>query len=148
MRTGEDLEAFVSHPNAALTPRARLRLARLIVEQNWRPVEAAKLFMVAEKVAEKTARKWAQRYRDEGAAGMALRGWHCGDGRPRLASAYQPEPDVRTRGAAGCRINRLSRIDRVTGEPLRRYEHDHPGKENATNAPPQVSQGQRQLPAT
>jgi hypothetical protein len=26
-----------------------------------------------------------------------------------------------------CRINRLPRIDRVTGEPLRRYEHDHPG---------------------
>ena len=26
-----------------------------------------------------------------------------------------------------CRINRLSRIDRVTGEPIRRYEHDHPG---------------------
>ena len=26
-----------------------------------------------------------------------------------------------------CRINRLCRIDRVTGEPLRRYEHDHPG---------------------
>lgn len=26
-----------------------------------------------------------------------------------------------------CRINRLSHIDRVTGEPLRRYEHDHPG---------------------
>lgn len=27
----------------------------------------------------------------------------------------------------GCRINRLSHIDRVTGEPLRRYEHPHPG---------------------
>jgi len=26
-----------------------------------------------------------------------------------------------------CRINRLSHIDRVTGEPLRRYEHEHPG---------------------
>jgi hypothetical protein len=26
-----------------------------------------------------------------------------------------------------CRINRLSHLDRVTGEPLRRYEHDHPG---------------------
>jgi transposase InsO family protein len=26
-----------------------------------------------------------------------------------------------------CRINRLARIDRVTGEPLRRYEHPHPG---------------------
>ncbi|KAA0997923.1 DDE-type integrase/transposase/recombinase, partial [Pseudonocardia sp. EV170527-09] len=26
-----------------------------------------------------------------------------------------------------CRINRLSHIDRGTGEPLRRYEHPHPG---------------------
>jgi transposase InsO family protein len=26
-----------------------------------------------------------------------------------------------------CRLNRLSRIDRVTGEPIRRYEHPHPG---------------------
>lgn len=25
------------------------------------------------------------------------------------------------------RINRLNHIDRVTGEPIRRYEHDHPG---------------------
>ena len=26
-----------------------------------------------------------------------------------------------------CRINRLSHIDRATGEPIRRYEHDQPG---------------------
>lgn len=26
-----------------------------------------------------------------------------------------------------CRLNRLSHIDRVTGEPLPRYEHPHPG---------------------
>ena len=26
-----------------------------------------------------------------------------------------------------CRINRLARLDRVTGEPIRRYEHPHPG---------------------
>ena len=26
-----------------------------------------------------------------------------------------------------CRLNRLSHIDRVTGEQIRRYEHDHPG---------------------
>ena len=26
-----------------------------------------------------------------------------------------------------CRINRLSHIDRVTGKPIRRYEHAHPG---------------------
>jgi hypothetical protein len=24
-------------------------------------------------------------------------------------------------------LNRLSHIDRATGEPVRRYEHDHPG---------------------
>lgn len=28
---------------------------------------------------------------------------------------------------ARCRMNRLPRIDRATGEPLRRYEHDRPG---------------------
>lgn len=26
-----------------------------------------------------------------------------------------------------CRLNRLSHIDRATGEPIRRYEHDRPG---------------------
>jgi len=26
-----------------------------------------------------------------------------------------------------CRINRLARIDRVTGEPLRHHEHTYPG---------------------
>ena len=26
-----------------------------------------------------------------------------------------------------CRLNRLSYIDIRTGEPIRRYEHDHPG---------------------
>ena len=26
-----------------------------------------------------------------------------------------------------CRINRLSHVDRATGEPIRRYEHPHPG---------------------
>jgi transposase InsO family protein len=26
-----------------------------------------------------------------------------------------------------CRLNRLTHVDRATGEPIRRYEHDHPG---------------------
>ena len=26
-----------------------------------------------------------------------------------------------------CRLNRLNHIDRATGEPIRRYEHEHPG---------------------
>ena len=59
-------EAFVSHANAALTPIARLRLARLIVDDRWTPSTAAKMFMVSPR----TARKWADRYRAEGKAGM------------------------------------------------------------------------------
>jgi len=27
-----------------------------------------------------------------------------------------------------CRLNRLSHIDRVTGEPIRRYEHPYPAR--------------------
>jgi transposase len=135
----------MSHPNATLTPRTRLRLARLIIEQNWTPATAARMFMVAEK----TARKWAERYRTEGQAGMADR-----SSRPHHSPNRTPQPVVRQiattrwRHRLGpvqiaarlglpastvhavltrCRINRLSRIDRVTGEPLRRYEHDHPG---------------------
>ena len=135
----------MSHPNAALTARARLRLARLIVEQNWPVAEAAKMFMVSER----TARKWAGRYRLEGEAGMADR-----SSRPHHSPNRTPGSVVRRivvlrwrhrlgpvqiSGRLGvpaatvhavlvrCRINRLSRIDRVTGEPLRRYEHPHPG---------------------
>ena len=135
----------MSHPNATLTPRTRLRLARLIVEQNWPAAAAAKMFMVAER----TARKWAARYRDEGQAGMLDR-----SSRPHRSPNRTSEPVVRQivvlrwrhrlgpvqiAGRLGlaastvhavltrCRINRLSRVDRVTGEPLRRYEHPHPG---------------------
>lgn len=133
------------HANAALTPRARLRLARLIVEDGWKPSEAAKMFMVSTV----TARKWAQRLRDEGPAGMVDR-----SSRPRSCPHRTPElvkrqivalrwrqrlGPVQIGGRLGlapstvhvvlvrCRLNRLSHIDRVTGEPIRRYEHPHPG---------------------
>ena len=135
----------MSHANAALTPRARLRLAQLVVEKGWTYAAAAKMFMVAPR----TAKKWADRFRAEGVGR---------DGRPQLAAASQPYQDQPAGGAADrrramaqaagagadrrqlgmaastvhavltrCRINRLSYIDRVTGEPIRRYEHDHPG---------------------
>ena len=135
----------MSHANAALTPRARLRLARLVVDRGWTYAAAAKLFMVSPR----TAKKWADRFRTEGAFGMADR-----SARPRISPA-KTRPEVvrqivrlRWRGRLGpiqiacqlampastvhavltrCRINRLSHIDRITGEPLRRYEHDHPG---------------------
>ena len=135
----------MSHANAALTPRARTRLARLIVDEGWKPSEAAKMFMVSSV----TARKWAARWRAEGPPGMQDR-----SSRPH-ASPTRTSPAVvrqivglRWRHRLGpvqiggrlglpastvhavlvrCRLNRLSRIDRVTGEPIRRYEHDHPG---------------------
>ncbi|MFI5536382.1 IS481 family transposase [Nocardia sp. NPDC051900] len=135
----------MSHANAALTPRARLRLAQLVVDRGWSYTAAAKMFMVSPR----TARKWSDRYRGEGPAGMADR-----SSRPVTSPAKTPPHAVRRivrlrwRHRLGpiqiagllampastvhavltrCRINRLSRIDRVTGEPLRRYEHPHPG---------------------
>ena len=65
-------EVFVSHAThakAALTPRARLRLAVLIVEHGWPVARAAERY----DVSWKTAAKWAERYRDEGPAGMVDR---------------------------------------------------------------------------
>ena len=135
----------MSHANAALTPRARLRLAQLIVDRGWTYAAAAQMFMVAPR----TAKKWADRYRAEGRDGM-----HDRSSRPH-SSPRKTSPEVVRRivglrwrhrlgpvqiaGRLGmqsstvhavlvrCRINRLCHIDRVTGEPLRRYEHPHPG---------------------
>lgn len=59
----------MSHANAVLTPRTRLRLARLVVHDRFTYAEAAKMFMVSAR----TAKKWADRYRHEGPAGMADR---------------------------------------------------------------------------
>ncbi|GAD82984.1 putative transposase [Nocardia asteroides NBRC 15531] len=59
----------MSHANAALTPRARLRLAQLIVDRGWTYTAAGKLFMVSAR----TAGKWADRYRVEGPTGMVDR---------------------------------------------------------------------------
>lgn len=56
----------MSHANATLTPAGRLRLARLIVEQRWTYARAAERFSVSPT----TARRWATRYRELGAAGM------------------------------------------------------------------------------
>ena len=133
------------HRNAALTPRARLRLARLIVDQQWSIAAAARRF----EVSWRTAKRWADRYAHIGAEAMQDR-----SSRPHHSPARTPQPTVRKivhlrwkqrlgpvqlAGRLGmpastvhavlvrCRLNRLSHIDRVTGEPVRRYEHPHPG---------------------
>ncbi|WP_328352436.1 IS481 family transposase [Streptomyces sp. NBC_00445] len=135
----------MSHANAALTPRARLRLARLIVDDGWPVARAAERY----DVSWPTAKRWADRYAESGPAAMLDR-----SSRPHRSPARTPQPQVRKIvhlrwkqrlgpvQIAGrlsmpastvhavltrCRINRLSHIDRVTGEPVRRYEHDHPG---------------------
>ncbi|GAA3345463.1 hypothetical protein GCM10020358_52650 [Amorphoplanes nipponensis] len=76
----------MSHANAALTPRARLRLARLIVEQGWPIARAAQRY----DVAWPTAKRWAQRYRELGAAGMRDR-----SSRPASQPNRTPQPAVR-----------------------------------------------------
>lgn len=137
--------SHATHANAALTPRARLRLARLVVEEGWTIPRAAERY----DVSWRTAKKWADRYRTEGPAGMVDR-----SSRPHRQPNRTSSPVVRRivhlrwkqrlgpveiadrLGMASstvhavlvrCRLNRLTHIDRATGEPIRRYEHDHPG---------------------
>jgi len=133
------------HSNAVLTPQARLKMARLIVDDRWDVARAAERY----NVSWKTADKWAQRYRTEGPAGMSDR-----SSARRTQASRTPQPVVRKivhlrikqrlgpveigdrlNMAAStvhavlvrCRLNRLTHIDRVTGEKIRRYEHAYPG---------------------
>ena len=76
----------MSHANAALTPRARLRVARLIVEQDWPVARAAERF----DVSWRTASRWAERYRQLGADGMCDR-----SSRPHHSPRRTPAPLVR-----------------------------------------------------
>ena len=134
----------MAHANAALTPRARLKLARLIVENECPVAQAAVRFQVSWP----TAKRWADRYLELGEAGMADRSSRphrmprltrhraAHDRAPALEAAPgQLEIAARLGLAAStvhrvlvrCGISRLNQIDRATGEPVRRYEHPYPG---------------------
>ena len=77
----------MSHANAALTPRARLRLARLIVDEGWPVARAAERY----DVSWPTAKRWAERYR----RARARPGWATGP-RGRTARPNRtPAPVVR-----------------------------------------------------
>jgi len=72
----------VTHANATLTPTGRLKLARLVVVDGWTLARAAERFSVSVT----TARRWAERYRQLGAAGMgdrSSRPRHCPHRLPR-----------------------------------------------------------------
>jgi transposase InsO family protein len=115
------------------------------VEDGWPIARVAERFQVSWP----TAKRWADRYRELGEAGMQDR-----SSRPHRQPNRTPAPLVRKIvhvrwkrrlgpvGIAGelgipastvhavlrrCRINRLSHVDRATGEPVRRYEHGAPG---------------------
>jgi transposase InsO family protein len=135
----------VPHANAPLTELGRLRLARGVVDDGWPLRRAADRFQVAVT----TAKRWADRYRTEGAAGMRDR-----SSRPHRSPVRTPRPVERrvlhlrrTKRLGPVRLGwhlglpastchailrragaaRLSHLDRATAEPIRRYEHPTPG---------------------
>jgi len=71
----------VSHRNASLSELGRLRLARCVVEDRWPLRRAAERFQVSAT----TAKRWADRYRDQGEAGMTDR-----SSRPRRSPSRTP----------------------------------------------------------
>ena len=140
----------MTHANAFLTPRGRLALAQLIVDDGWSCRRAAERFQCSPA----TAHKWAQRYRAGGEAGMTDR-----SSRPR--SCPHRTPTRTERRIVGLRFTRrwgphriayhlhlsistveavlrryrmpkLAHLDQATGLPVRRpparrYEHERPG---------------------
>ncbi|BCK59101.1 IS481 family transposase [Nocardia wallacei] len=135
----------MSHRNAPLSELGRLRLARCVVEDGWPLRRAAERFQVCHT----TAKRWADRYRVDGATAMAdrsscphrspartptrterriikvrvLRRW----GPARIAYLLGLNPSTVHRVLRRYRLSRLSWLDRATSTPVRRYEHDRPG---------------------
>jgi transposase InsO family protein len=136
----------VAHRNAPLSELGRLRLARAIVDQGWPVARAAERFQVSRP----TAQRWAARYRDQGPAGMTDRSsrphhspwrtptplvrrivhlrWTQRLGPAQIAPQVGLAPSTVHAVLVRCRISRLAHLDRVSGQPIRRYEYDAPGQ--------------------
>jgi transposase len=131
------------HVNAALTPRHRLNVARLVVDDGWPISEVAARFQVSWP----TVKRWSDRYlagepmqdrssrpksspnktnRSTTKRCVSLR-MRLREGPVQLAARLGIAPSTVHRILTSARLNRLSHIDRATGEPIRRYEHPHPG---------------------
>ncbi|MBP1054756.1 IS481 family transposase [Rhodococcus qingshengii] len=140
----------MSHANALLAPKGRLKLARTVVDDGWSLRRAAERFQVSPT----TAKKWADRYRAGGPAAMVDR-----SSRPHHSPARTPTRTERriinlrftrrwgphriayhlhlahsTVGAVLTRFRMplLRHLDQNTGLSVRRpdphrYEHDAPG---------------------
>lgn len=79
--------SHASHTLAALTPRARLRMARLVIDHGWPIARAAERY----DVSWKTAAKRASRCAAEGAEGMGDR-----SSAPHHQQNRTPQPMMRT----------------------------------------------------
>jgi len=141
-----DQKALMTHPNAPLAPAGRLRLARCVVQDGWPLRRAAERFQVSAT----TAKRWADRYRAHGAAGMVDRssrphhsprrlpsrterrilGLRIRDrlGPARIAAQLQLNPATVHRVLVRYRAPRLVQLDRATGVVVRRYERAQPGE--------------------
>jgi transposase InsO family protein len=130
------------HGNAALSLNKRRLLAKRIVEKGWSLAEAAE----AAEVSERTAGKWARRYRAEGDAGLldhscAAQRVHNRTAEPRIALICSLRR-LRFSGAEIAEALRmpmttvsgiltrvgLGRLGRLGLEPARRYERSRPGE--------------------
>jgi transposase InsO family protein len=136
----------VSHANAPLSPTGRLRLARCVVDDRWSYRRAAERFQVSPT----TAKRWADRYRQAGEAGLvdrSSRPHRCPDQTPtrterriiklRCTRRWGParighhlglQPSTVHNVLRRYRLPRLDCLDRATGRSVRRYEHHQPGE--------------------
>lgn len=134
----------MSHANAALTPRHRLLVAQLVVEHGHPISEIAARFQCSWP----TVRRWVDRYLagdrhmldrssrphssptktplrvSKRLVSLRLR---LREGPVQLAARVGVAPSTVHQILVRCRLNRLTHVDRATGEPVRRYEHPHPG---------------------
>lgn len=127
-------------PRQALTPKHRLIVARLVVEDGHPISEVAARFQCSWP----TVKRWVDRYRagDRQMLDRSSRPQQAPqrvvrrcvslrlrlrEGPVQLATRLGIAPSTVGRILTACRLNRLSACDRATGQPVRRYEHDRPG---------------------
>jgi len=143
-------ETLVTHANAPLSETGRLRLAKLVVDHHWPLRRAADRFSCSAS----TVKKWADRYRAAGPAGMrdlSSRPLTCPNQTPRrterriialrftrrwgphrIAHHLQLNRSTVEKVLNRFRMPKLSHLDQATGLPVRRpkpvrYEHPNPG---------------------
>ena len=143
----------MTHANALLTPKGRLKVARAVVDEGWTLARAAERFQCSKT----TVKRWSDRYRAAAALGTVVTVLDMADRscRPQRCprqtrpTTVRKIKHLRTKrklgpvqiggrlGVAASTVhkvlvreglNRLDHIDRATGEPIRRYQRERPGE--------------------